>query len=361
MKVVQVMPSVTFGDAVSNDARAIAKVISELGYSTGIYAKSIGCGVDDRLVHGFASLPHLEADDVVIFNHSTGTDLCRVLGELGGRKLMIYHNITPPEFFRGYSAQLEIAMQNGYLGTRQVMSCISHVMAVSEYNARSLREMGYTCPMTVRPILIPFSDYEREPNRDVMKRFSNDGFVNILFVGRIAPNKRQEDIIRAFAHYKKHFGVRSRLILVGNDRGLETYGELLRGYVRALGVDDVIFAGHTDLPTLIAYYRVADVFLCMSEHEGFGVPLVEAMYFDVPIIAYNSSAVGETLGGSGILLDSKEPELVCRIIDRTVNDAAFRGGILEKQRARLADLSYGRVRESFVRQLEAFISLGGQK
>lgn len=356
MRVVQILPSVTLGDAVSNDARAIARVIAELGYSTGIYAENIGTNIKDRLLHPISSLPELTDEDVVIFNHSTGTDLCYRLGDIGGRKLMIYHNITPPHFFRGYSTQLECVAESGLLGTRRVMSEISHVMAVSKYNAASLRELGYTCPMSVRPILIPFSDYECEPNAGVLRRLTGGGYVNLLFVGRLAPNKRQEDIIRAFAHYKKHFNARSRLILVGSDRGLESYGERLKSYVSALRLDDVIFAGHTDLPTLVAYYRAADIFLCMSEHEGFGVPLVEAMYFGIPIIAYDSSAVGETLGGSGVLLDSKEPELTARIIDRLTGDEALRRAVLAKQKERLADLSYEKIKARFTTQLEAFIS-----
>jgi len=175
-------------------------------------------------------------------------------------------------------------------------------------------------------------------------------------VGRISPNKKHENIIRAFAHYKKHVNSKSRLIFVGSDKGTEKYSECLKKYTEQLCVDDVIFVGHTDFPSLLAYYRIADIFLCMSEHEGFCVPLVEAMFFDVPIVAYNSSAIADTLSGSGVLIDETNPVLVSNVIDRIVNDAELKSAIIKGQRDRLADFSYNKVRSEFILQLEEFIN-----
>lgn len=356
MRIVQVMPSVTFGDAVSNDARAICNVIAEMGYETGIYAENIGKDVRDKNVHPMSMLPKLCDEDIVIFNHSTGTELCYSIEKLAGRKMMIYHNITPPKFFRGYSTRLENITEYGYKGTRYLCGEIDHVMAVSDFNAKSLKELGYNCPMTIRPILIPFEDYTRAPNDKIIERYQDREYVNILFVGRISPNKRHENVIRAFAHYKKHINPKSRLIFVGSDRGTEKYSECLRKYVQQLRVDDVVFAGHTDFSSLLAYYKIADVFLCMSEHEGFCVPLVEAMFFDIPIVAYNSSAVADTLGGSGVLISEADPILVSNVIDRIVNDSTFKETIIKGQRDRLSDFSYNKVRNKFILQLEEFIN-----
>ncbi len=354
MRIIQVMPTVSFGDAVGNDARAICKVISEMGYKTGIYAENIDHRLNVPHIHRISKLPKLSDEDIVIFNHSTGTELCKMLPSLGGRKMMIYHNITPPEFFQPYDKIAAKLTKKGYDGTKYLSDKIDYVMAVSKYNADDLRRMGYKCPMYIRPILIPFDDYKKEPDKAVMKQYS-DGYTNIVFVGRIAPNKKQEDVIRAFAYYKKNINPKSRLIIVGSgDAG--KYSSALKNYVEALNVEDVVFTGHISFKAILAFYKVADVFLCMSEHEGFCVPLVEAMFFDVPIIAYDSSAIADTLGGSGILIDDKDPVFVSMLIDRLVNDKELKEHILKKQRERLAYFSYENMRESFVQGLNEFIN-----
>ena len=355
MNVVQVMPTVSFGDAVSNDARALARVISEMGHKTGIYAENIDIRVSgDPFVHKLSRLPSLSDGDVVIFNHSTGTELCYKLPKLRGRKMMIYHNITPPGFFDNFSVTARDLTRYGYEGTRYLSDKIEYVMADSAFNVSELRRMGYTCRADVRPILIPFGDYTKAPDAKVLDKYG-DGCRNILFVGRIAPNKKQEDIISAFAYYKKHVDPRSRLILAGSYSGMERYFRALKDYASALMPDGVVFTGHTDFSELLAYYKLADVFLCMSEHEGFCVPLVEAMLFGVPIIAYDSCAVSETLGGSGVLIKDKDPVFVSMLIDRIMKDGELREYIIREESKRLRYFDYNRTRETFESQLRSFI------
>ena len=355
MKIVQIMPTVSFGDAVSNDARAISRVMSEMGYKNFIYAENVDPRIKEPFVRKLAKTPDINDDDIVIFNHSTGTDLCYELPTLPGRKMMIYHNITPPRFFNLYSQTATDLTKFGYEGTRFLADKIEYVMGDSEYNISELKAMGYTCPSYVRPILIPFEDYKKTPDEGVIAKYSGGGYVNIVFVGRIAPNKKQEDLIAAFAYYKKNVNPKSRLILVGSDRGMERYKGYLSRYVDALDVSDVIFTGQIPFKEILAYYKIADVFLCMSEHEGFCVPLLEAMSFEKPIIAFDSSAVGETLGGSGILVDDKDPVFISLLIDRTVKDERLRRQIIEKQNERLKDFSYEKVKESFIKGLGEFI------
>ncbi len=354
MRIVQIMPTVSFGDAVSNDARAISKVISEMGYKTGIYAENVDPRVKSSDIHRIEKLPKLSDKDIVIFNHSTGTELCYDIPKLPGRKMMIYHNITPAHFFEPYSLTSAKLCKFGYDGTKFLHDKIDYVMADSAYNAQDLKDMGYACPMFVRPILVPFEDYDQKPDKATVEKYS-DGYTNIVFVGRIAPNKKQEDLIRAFAYYKKNINERSRLILVGSDRGMERYSRALKNYASALMVDDVIFPGHIGFKEILAFYKVADVFLCMSEHEGFCVPLLEAMHFDVPIIAYGAAAIPDTLGGSGILTDTKDPIFTAMLIDRVVNDSVIKKQVIEGQRARLSDFSYENIRRRFVTGLKEFI------
>lgn len=360
MKIVQIMPAIVSGDAVSNDARAIYKVISEMGFRTGIYAendKNITPHLKDLdYISSLDKMPPLEDDDIIIYHHSTGTEkLCDMLPEMKGHKMMIYHNVTPSHYFTKYNGISEILCNMGRKSVYDLAPFIEYVMADSTFNANELIEAGYKCPINVRPILIPFSDYEKDPEPGLLKTYSDD-YTNILFVGRVAPNKCQHDIITAFAYYKRHLNPKSRLIIAGSDGGMESYSGALQYYVKMLSLDDVVFTGHIRFSEILSYYRLADIFLCMSEHEGFCVPLVEAMFFDVPIIAYDSSAISETLGGAGILTKSKDPVFTARLMDRLVSDKQLREQVVESEKKRLEYFSYENVRSIFVSQLQDFIS-----
>ena len=180
-------------------------------------------------------------------------------------------------------------------------------------------------------------------------------YVNFIFVGRIAPNKKQEDVIRAFSCYQRFCNPKSRLILVGSWSGAESYYRRLCRYTAALQAENVLFTGHIPFPDILAYYHVADLFLCMSEHEGFCVPLVEAMYFGVPILAYRACAVPDTLGDSGILLDKKDPVEAAMVADRILTDTSLRRELVARQRRRQQDFSYGAVRALLESQLREFL------
>jgi glycosyltransferase involved in cell wall biosynthesis len=355
MRVVQLLPTLSFGDAIGNDTIALKGVISEMGYSTDIYAENI----DKRLPEGIAKkadkLRDLKKDDVLIYHKSTGTDLTFKIENYKCRRIMVYHNITPPEFFRPYSTAATQLTEHGYKGVEFLRDKVDYVLAVSAYNRSELVKMGYTCPMDIRPILIKFDDYKQTPDEATINKYS-DGKKNLVFVGRIAPNKKQENVIRAFFCYKK-LNPDSRLILVGSSTGMENYYERLVKYANALGIgDDVIFPGHIKFSEILAYYRLADAFVCMSEHEGFCVPLVEAMFFDTPIIAYDTSAISDTLGGSGVLLDNNDPVFAAAVIDRVLTDEKFRESIIAGQRKRLEDFSYERIKATFERELTDFIN-----
>lgn len=359
MRIIQFLPTLAFGDAVGNDTVALQRAMRELGYETQIYAEA----VDQRLPKGTASdlcggMPELAADDVILYHMSTGSKLNYTLPAYACRKIMIYHNITPPHFFDGYNAEAATNAQYGLDGLHNLVGAVDYCLADSAFNQEDLVRAGFTCPIDVRPILIPFKDYETKPDSGILKQYS-DGWTNIVFVGRIAPNKKQQDVIAAFAFYKKHVNPKSRLIFVGNPGGMERYYNRLVRYVQALELEDVIFTGHIKFPEILAWYRVADVFLCMSEHEGFCVPLVEAMYFGVPVIAYRSCAVPWTLGGSGIVTDTKDPAELALLIDRLMQDSALRQAVIDGQKKRLEDFSYETIKALFAQQLHSF--LAGEK
>lgn len=354
MRVIQLLPTLSFGDAIGNDTLALKEAIARMGFRSEVYAENIDKRLPADSAKNVDKLKNLAADDVILYHKSTGTDLTFRFSEMKCRKIMIYHNITPAEFFRPYSNSAAALSEYGYEGVKFLSDKVDYCMAVSSYNREDLLKMGYKCLIDVRPILIRFDDYKQSPDEMTVKKYS-DGKTNLVFVGRISPNKKQEDVIRAFYCYKR-LNPNSRLILVGSYSGMENYFERLRKYAAALGLeDDVIFTGHIKFSEILAYYRLADVFVCMSAHEGFCVPVVEAMFFDVPVIALASSALPDTMGGSGILLPDSDPAFAAGVIDRVVRDKALRSHIIEGQRSRLEDFSYEKIMGVFEDQLRGFI------
>ncbi len=356
MRVIQLLPTIAFGDAVGNDTLAIRDILREQGYDTGIYAENI----DSRLPSGTAQrvgqMPELKADDVLIYHASMGTQLNFEVSKLPGKKMMIYHNITPAGFFEEYSTEAVRLTQFGYEGMRYLADKMDYCVADSEYNWRELRGMGYTCPIDVCPIIIPFEDYEKKPDAKVMRQYSDREWTNLLFVGRIAPNKKHEDIIRAFYCYHRDYNPKSRLFLVGSSSGMERYEARLKDYIHRLGLDDcVMLPGHIKFDAILAYYHIADVFVCMSEHEGFCVPIVEAMYFDKPIVAYRSTAVPETMGNGGMLLEDKNPFMAAAVIDRIVRDERLRAYISEQQHKQLEKFKYDTVKKQLLSCLDEIL------
>ena len=344
MRIVQIMPTISFGDAVSNDAVAIRKLITEKGFETGIYAENIDPRFHEAGAVYVRDMAPLQEDDILIYHGSTGTALNFTLPRMGGRQMMIYHNITPPDFFRGYSPVGVRLTESGYKGIRYLADAFSLCVADSDYNRHELRKMGYECPIDVCPIMIPFGDYDQEPDGDVLRKYQGDGWTNLLFVGRIAPNKRQQDIILAFDAYRRSRNPKSRLFLVGSSSGMEKYEQELKNLVGDLGLENqVIFPGHISFQAILAYYRLADVFVCMSVHEGFCVPLAEAMYFGKPIVARAEAAVPETLGEAGILVESGDPTEAANAIDRALQDQSLREKMKKARSERLEALQFGKV------------------
>ncbi len=356
MKVIQVVPSLLFGDAVGNNTRALKELISEAGYETQIYAQAI----DARLPKGSALLeqemPKLEKEDIVIYHEASASDLVLKIQKLSCRKVMIYHNITPPEFFKDYDHNAFYSCREGYAQLEKLTDTFDMILSVSSYNRQNLLDMGFTAPNHILPILIPFDDYKKAPSSKIIEKYSGDGYKNIIFVGRVVPNKCQQDVIAAFTEYQKHFNQKSRLFIVGSF--MESYSNQLKDYATRLGVQNIVFTGHCPFDEILAYYHLADLFLCQSEHEGFCVPLVEAMCFDVPVVAYDSSAIGETLGGSGFLLKEKDPLLTAGVMNRVLTDDALRQTIIENQRERLQDFQYEKVKALFWKYMDEFIHGG---
>lgn len=360
MRVFQILTTVSYGDAVSNDCLALFELLKTSGYETYVYAENIGKQAERMGVKPYARLQKLRDDDIILYHLSTGTELNERIKALNGRKFIIYHNTTPPDVFVPYSGKLARLCSCGLDETRSLKGTFEGGFCDSDFNRQQLISYGYECPLKVRPILIPFEDYKKDPDAETLEQMGGDTkendhkIKNVLFVGRIAPNKCQEDLISLLYAYRKMYSDPVRLILAGNPSGLEKYMAKLKVFAGELGLEDIVFTGQISFAKILAYYRSADAFVSMSEHEGFCVPLVEAMFFDVPILAYSSTAVPETLGGSGIIFDSKDPSHAARCLHEILNNKELRDLIISEQKERLKFFGYGNVSEIFMKQFKEF-------
>ena len=332
-KVIQILETFSYGDAIGNHALAIHKSLIENKIESYIYASNI----DPRLKKYARHIDNYENNekDTILYHLSSGNDLNKKLETYNGRKIINYHNITPPEFLEPYNKKISEVSRKGYEDIKNLSLKVDMAITDSEYNANELKRMGYQCRIETIPIIIKFDDYDKEASSTIVKKYKSDGYKNIVFIGRIAPNKKQEDIIKDFYYYAKYYNNKSRLFLVGNFNNFESYFLKLKKYVSKLGLKNVYFTGHISFADILAYYQIADIFLCESEHEGFCVPLVEAMKFGVPIIAYDSSAVGETLGNAGILIKKKDPKFVANLIDFVCKDEKLKELIQINEQKRL--------------------------
>lgn len=361
VKIIQMAPTLGYEDAVGNDIVALHRLLESLGYDTEIYAENVDARLKSGKFKSYKDFPDLLPDDIVLYHFSTGSAVMeKVLRGMKCRRIMIYHNITPDRFFEEYNPKLAKLCGQGRIQLRQMKDLFECCLADSEYNRQDLRKEGYTCPIGVLPILIPFEKYNQAPDETVLEKYREDGTTNILFVGRVVPNKKQEDVIKAFAYYHSHINPDSRLFIVGGEGYAKKYCSGLHTLVKEKGIEDsVVFTGHVPFPQLLAYYRLADLLLCMSEHEGFCVPMVEALLFSVPVVAYRASAVPETLGDAGILVDTKEPAAVAQAMDRVVKDATLRKTLQYLMQQRLEEFSYEKTAATFNAYLDAILERRG--
>lgn len=354
MKIYQIVTTLGYGDAVGNNIIALLDALKRAGYQTKVFAEAIDDRIEFEDIEDINMMPEVEENDIILYHLATGTELNFRVADYPCKRILVYHNITPPHFFQKYNMQALENCEWGLEGTKFLADKVDYGLADSFFNKEELIRMGYQCKLDVQPILVKFDDYTKTPNRRILQQM-NDGYENILFVGRIAPNKKQEDVIAAFAMYKRHYNPNSRLILAGSYSGMEKYYNCLANYIAYNQIEDVIFTGHIRFDEILAYYHNAHIFLCMSEHEGFCVPLIEAMYFDVPIIAYNSTAIAGTLDGAGILLEKKDPVEVAAWMNCVSRNHSLRGVIINNQRERLQFFSEEKIRDSFITYMKEFI------
>lgn len=323
------------GDAISNTAVLMQRIFRDWGHPSAIYCERGRTSPELRPeVRDLDTLAQsCRPGDIALLHLSIGCRANLLFPSLPCRKVILYHNITPDHYFRHLNPAMAESLAEGRRQAAALAGAAELNLADSAFNARELAAMGYESA-GVLPLLVDLRGMHREISTAFRARF-DDGAVNVLFVGRVVPNKRHDDLLRVFDAFQHTVEPRSRLLIVGSFHGAEVYHSLLLGAVHALELKRVVFTGAVSQAELNACYRCASVFLCMSEHEGFCAPLLEAMHHDLPVLAADAAAVPETLDGAGILFHERNPALIAETMGRAVQDPAFREAVLARQRQRL--------------------------
>ncbi len=325
----QVLATLGYGDAIGHEVLGIQRVLRSRGYKSEIFVESADHRLEG-LTRDYRELVDFSHPDHLLLHHfSLGSKASRTAYALPDRMALIYHNITPPEYFVGVNRTLARQCFRGRRELGAYADRCDMALGDSEFNRQDLEQFGF--PRTaVLPVVPDFSHLERQPNRFVADQF-DDAWTNVMFVGRVIANKKIEDVIRCFHAYHTTFNTRSRLLIVGTHAGFERYLAALNQLTAALGLHHVHLVGHVTDEELVAYYEVADLFLCASEHEGFCVPIVEAFYMEVPVLAYAATAVPATMDGAGVLYDDKDPRHVAALMDAVVTNTALQEAIVDGQ------------------------------
>jgi glycosyltransferase involved in cell wall biosynthesis len=327
-------PALHKGDAIGDSARLMRDAFRSWGMTADVYALEL----DDELQgdgRPWSQWRPGGPEDVVILHYALPSPMTAALKAHRGRRVLLHHNITPPEFFFGFDAEMARICALGRADLRGLAEHVDLGLGDSEFNRGELEEAGFR-RTGVLPIYLDPSRYRQQPSA-VLRRALGDGRTNLLFVGRVAPNKRHEDLIRLASYWKRFISPDLRLLLVGKLPKRRHYFDALQAlmYEEGFTPAEVVFTGHVDHRDLLACYAASQVFVSMSEHEGFGVPLLEAMLMGVPVLAHGAAAVPDTLGEAGVQFREKRVDEVAEMAHLLATDAALRSAVLAGQRRRL--------------------------
>ena len=336
IRIDQVLATLGYGDAIGHEVLGIQRVLRAAGYESEIFVETADYRLEPLTLDYRQLIDFSHPDNLLLHHFSLGSKASRTAFALPDRMALIYHNITPPEYFVGVHRTLARQCFRGRRELRAYAARCDMALGDSEFNRQDLEALGF--PRTgVLPVVPDFSHLDLPPNSMVARQFDDD-WTNVLFVGRVIANKKIEDLVRFFHAYHTFFNPRSRLLIVGAQSGFERYLASIDELSATLGASHVHFTGHVPDEELVAFYDVADLFLCASEHEGFCVPIVEAFYKQVPVLAYAATAVPSTMDGAGVLFDDKDPMHVAALMDAIVSNASLQDAIVDAQLAAVGRL-----------------------
>ena len=329
MIVHQLIPAATPADAVTGQAFAWRELLAKWGHSGEIVAEHVHLDLADQVHRLDREGKHLLSEGVVILRYAIGSKTAKIAMRRPEQVALLYHNITPGNLLRDFNPTVAELCDRG----REALSSFARpavLIADSRFNAADLREAGLG-EASVVPLLLELPS-EIPP----LNGRGEDPVV--LYVGRVVPNKRLEDTVKAFALYQRHRAPSASLVMVGSQTGFENYRIALERLVERVGAQRVFITGRISPEARDAWYRRAHVYLSMSVHEGFCAPLVESLAHGVPVVARAAGAVPETLGGAGIVLEGDDLPLFAEALHEVVSSTETRRGLAKAGERRLAEL-----------------------
>lgn len=340
MKIHQLLHTLSYGDAISGEVLALQRCLQELGVDSEIFAINIHPKYKGR-ARDYRELER-DFDGKVVLHYSLGSPLNDLYRSLTSAiRVLVYHNITPPEWFDGVNPRVVRDIKAGLADLSTLCKESDHLLSDSHFNADELLALGFQSDVLELPI--DPARWTEESNSGIASLLKNDPVLHLLHVGRVAKNKKIEDVIKAFYFLHHHLEPRSKLWLVGIDTDTEIYSFALKRMVYQLKLDKAVtFTGGMSDSEVRAFYENASVYLTLSEHEGFCLPVVEAMHFGLPVIAFAQGALPATVGRGGIIVNEKNPAGIAELALKVYRDPALRSELKERGRARVEELSYER-------------------
>lgn len=332
----QIVAGYRKGDAISDEAALLSAIFADHGYESRIHCARETTAQDERANVGDldALASAVKPADLAILHLSIGCRANLVFPTLGCRRAILYHNVTPSRFFERLNPPMAAVLDEGRRQVASLAGAAQINLAVSDYNAGELRALGYR-DVRVLPLVTDGRFGSGPVDATMRARLADDGCFNILFVGRVVPNKRHDKLLQVFHDFQHDVEPRSRLVIAGSSSGQEAYKSLLLGSVHTLELKRVLMTEFISAAELNACYATASAFVCMSEHEGFCAPLLEAMAWDVPVFADAQAAIPETLAGAGVLFHGADSATIAETIGKVARDPALRAAVLARQRQRL--------------------------
>lgn len=336
MRIDQLVPAFHRGDAIGDTVFHLKKFLISQGFQSQIYCLTRDKNLEEESAL-FSTFSKSSPSDIIILHFALCSPLTQAFRELPSKKIIIYHNITPPEFFSEFDQEMARISRQAREELKSLIPHVSLALADSEYNRQEMFELGFK-RAEVFPLFVDFEKYKKPFNRFMYKLFEDDR-LNILFVGRIAPNKKIEDLIKVTFYFKKYISPLVRLIIAGKTSTVPKYYQSLICLADEfyLMPEEICFTGHIPDEEMFALYKASHIFLSLSEHEGFGLPFMESMIFDLPIIAYDCTAVASTLGGAGILVRNKRVSYLSELLNVVAHDQMLRKKIIKSQQQRLRE------------------------
>ncbi len=356
MQAHQFVTALSYGDAIGDYTLEIQRILRSRGYDSEIYSEIVHPRMAKHVRPMFDYEFHQRDDVLMIVHFSIGSELGLFVPYCRGKKMLIYHNITPYEWFIDVNNHLAYQCLAGRKQLEKLKDFCPLGLADSEYNRRELESLGFA-RTGVLPIRLNFEKFNGTPDPLTLQSY-DDNRTNIIVVGRAIPNKKLEDCLKVFAYYQKHINPLSRLIFVGLSGGFETYLFALRNMVTELSAQEVVFTGHIGFEEILAYYRIADALLIMSEHEGFCVPLLEGFYMRVPVVAWDACAIPYTAGSGAVLVQKeKNYPAIGELLHRVCTDAGLREQILSAQQAQWKNQNEFPFEDTLLQNLETLKEL----